>query len=177
MKKLLILITILAFIFTFYPLVSTVQALTERTPCAGKYPVSGSQVNPNSEKCDPGLSCKPVTPPSTYFTCQPQTSVEKTLGVISPPDFISRLGFGSFGIGNVLSKFLLLIYIVASIVFVFMIVISALQWITSGGDKEAVGKARGRLTYAIIGITLLALAFVIIKTIGDFLGFKFFTFP
>ena len=55
-----------------------------------------------------------------------------------------------------------------------MVVISALQWIVSGGDKEAVAKARSRLTYAIIGIVLLALSFLILRVIGQITGFSFF---
>ncbi|MBI4037064.1 hypothetical protein HY385_01430 [Candidatus Daviesbacteria bacterium] len=107
------------------------------------------------------------------------TAIDQVFGKISPPEQIKPLTDlgGAGGISQVLSSMVEIIYIVASIVFVFMVVISAFQWIISGGDKEAVGNARKRLTYAIIGIAMLALAFVILKAIGDITGFHFFTPP
>lgn len=106
---------------------------------------------------------------------QTQT-IKDVFGKIEPPKEIKSLtgGTGAEGISKMLSSIVEIIYIVASIVFVFIVIISAFQWIISGGDKEAVGNARKRLTYAIIGITMLALAFVILKAIGQITGFEFF---
>lgn len=101
---------------------------------------------------------------------------EDVFGKITPPDFLLPLTNrgGAGGISFFLTKVVELIYLVAGIIFLFMVIISAFQWMLSGGDKEAVSKARGRLTWAIIGIVLLALAFVIIRVIGQIIGFKFF---
>lgn len=99
---------------------------------------------------------------------------EEVFGEIKPPEAVTGLGFGAAGISQLLNRIIELIYLVAGIVFVFMVIISAVQWIMSGGDKEAVGKARSRLIYAIIGMTVLALAFVIIRVIGQITGFEFF---
>ena len=41
----------------------------------------------------------------------------------------------------------------------------------SGGDKEAVGKARGRIINALIGLAVLAVAFALAKVAAQFLGF------
>lgn len=73
-------------------------------------------------------------------------------------------------ISAVISNAIAIIFTIAAIAFIFMIVWGAFQWITSGGDKEALGKARGRLTNALIGIVILALAFVIIQTVGQIIG-------
>ncbi len=102
--------------------------------------------------------------------------VDKVFGVISPPANLGDLakGTGAQGISLLLSRIIELIYIAGGLVFVFMVIMSAFQWIMSGGDKEAVGKARGRLTYAIIGIILMALSFVIIRVVGNITGFTFF---
>lgn len=108
------------------------------------------------------------------WTCQPGSPAQRVFGRILPPDSIINLGFGAAGISQVLTNVVQLIFIFASIIFLFMIIISAVQWITSGGDKEAVAKARGRITWAIIGITVLALAFVIAKLVGQITGFEFF---
>jgi len=101
--------------------------------------------------------------------------VEDVFGQITAPTQIQSIGSGAAGISNLLSKIIELLYIAAGLIFVFMVITSAFQWITSGVDKEAVSKARGRLTYAIIGIVIMALAFVIIRLIGQITGFtKFF---
>lgn len=101
-------------------------------------------------------------------------AVRDVFGMVEPPEFIDKIGFGEFGISKVLGVIVDLIYIIAGIVFLFMVLISAFQWITSGGDKEAVAAARKRLTHAIIGIALLALAGVIITTLGKITGFGFY---
>lgn len=104
-----------------------------------------------------------------------KSPIDNVFGKITPPPQIGNIGFGAAGISNLLNKIIQLIYMGASVVFLFMIIFSAFQWITSGGDKEKVGQARARLTHAIIGITLLALAFVIARIIGGITGFNFFS--
>ncbi len=103
-------------------------------------------------------------------------SVQDVFGKIEAPSPIQPLtkDGGAAGISMFLSNVVTLIYITASIVFVFMVLISAFQWITSAGDKEKVAAARNRLTFAIIGIVILALAFVIIRLVGQVTGFEFF---
>lgn len=120
----------------------------------------------------------PEQGPSAPALCnrpdQVQSGVEKVFGQVVPPVPIQQLGFGAAGISNVLNKFIILIYTAAGIIAVFMVLFSAFQWITSGGDKEAVSKARARLTYVIIGIALLSFAFVVLNLIGNITGFTFF---
>lgn len=103
-----------------------------------------------------------------------ETKIEDIIGKISPPPEVSRIGFGAEGLSNFLSKIVEIIFVAATIIFVFMVIITAVQWILSGGDKEAVGNARKRLTWAIIGIVFLALAFVILRVAGQITGFEFF---
>ena len=99
-------------------------------------------------------------------------------GTIKAPNEILPLirqgGEGAGGISLVLSNLVILIYIVAGIVFVFWILWGAFQWITSGGEKEAVAAARSRIVNAIIGIILFAVAFAVIQILGIFTGFSFF---
>ncbi len=63
-----------------------------------------------------------------------------------------------------------LAFVVGSVLFFFMLLIGAIQWITSGGDKGAVEAARGRVTQALIGIVVLFSVFAIIKLIEGFFG-------
>lgn len=130
----------------------------------------------NYGECTPPLKCvvQSEGQEGRVSWCQPASagSVFDVFGKITLPPAIRNLGTGSAAISLVLSNIVTLIFIAAGIVFLFMIVISAFQFITSGGDKEAVGKARGRLTWAIIGITILALAFVIVRTVAEITGFN-----
>jgi len=80
---------------------------------------------------------------------------------------------GEKAIGTLLGNFVQLIFVVGTVGFVFMILLSAIQMIFSGGDKEGLAKARGRLTWAIIGIVLLSLSFVIFRVLEGVTGFKF----
>lgn len=70
-------------------------------------------------------------------------------------------------IGTLLSNILTIIFVLAAIIVLFMLIIGAFQWITSGGDKEGVGKARDRITHALIGFAILALAFLIVQVVGQ----------
>jgi hypothetical protein len=63
-----------------------------------------------------------------------------------------------------------LIFVAGAIIFFFMLLISGIQWITSGGDKTAVEGAKGRLTQALIGIVVLFSAFAIIKLVQGLFG-------
>lgn len=65
--------------------------------------------------------------------------------------------------GTVLTNILTIVFVIAALVVLFFIISGAFQWITSGGDKEKVGKARGAILNAIIGLALLALAFLIAR--------------
>ncbi len=91
-------------------------------------------------------------------------------GSIVNPVLPSTLGQDPNSIGF-LQKFLpmavTLILIVGAIVFFFNLVVGAIQWISSGGDKEAVGKARSRITSALVGLVILFAVFAIIGLIQD----------
>lgn len=113
-------------------------------------------------------------PPNVKQTSPEQSTIDNALGKILPPIQVRSLGSGASGISNVLNNAIQLIYVVSGIIFIFMVVFSAVQLIMSGGDKEKIGQARQRLTYAIAGIVLLSIAFVLIKVVGQITGFTFF---
>lgn len=56
------------------------------------------------------------------------------------------------------------------IIFVFMLLIGAIQWIASGGDKTALEGARGKISSALIGLVILISVFAIIKLVENFFG-------
>jgi hypothetical protein len=105
-------------------------------------------------------------------------NIKDVFGVITPPAAIQQFiqrggGTGAGGISVFLNNLIILIYIIASVVFIFMILWSAFDWITSGGQKDKLEAARKRLTHAIIGIILFAVAFAVISLVGTFTGFSF----
>lgn len=84
------------------------------------------------------------------------------------------VGFST--LGDFIQKTLTLSFMVAVIVVLAMLIWGAFEWITSGGDKEAVGKARGRIINALIGLAVLAIAFALFQVAGQFLGFNVLDF-
>ena len=63
-----------------------------------------------------------------------------------------------------------LIFIVGIVLSVIFIILSGIQWIISGGDKEKISKARARLTYSVVGLIVIAGAFFIVSTVISLLG-------
>lgn len=99
------------------------------------------------------------------------------LGKIIPPPVLEPFTAnktGAAGFSLFLSNLIKLIFAIAALVFVFMIVWGAWEWLTSGGDKEKVASARQRIINAIIGLVLFAIAFAVIGVLGTFTGFNFF---
>ncbi len=93
---------------------------------------------------------------------------------IQPP----RAGQGGINpnvpVGRVISNVITIIFAVAIISVLLMLVIGAFNWITSGGDKEAVGKARQRIINALIGLVVLAVAFLITNVAGQLVNIDIF---
>jgi hypothetical protein len=68
-----------------------------------------------------------------------------------------------------------LAFVIGALIFFVMLVMGAIQWISSGGDKQALEGARGRITSALIGLVLLFAAFAIIRFIQNFFGISILT--
>ena len=63
-----------------------------------------------------------------------------------------------------------LAFLVGVLVFFFIMITGAIQWITSGGDKAGIESARGKITNAIVGVVILLSLFALLKVIEDFFG-------
>ncbi|MDD5415438.1 MAG: pilin [Candidatus Daviesbacteria bacterium] len=104
--------------------------------------------------------------------------VECRFGTITPPSpiagFIGGDQTGTAGISKFLSNGVALIYSIAVVILVFMLLWGSFEWIISEGDKEKIAAAQKRILNAIIGIILFAVAFAVIKLLGQFTGFEFF---
>jgi hypothetical protein len=76
---------------------------------------------------------------------------------------------------KIIPSFIGLAFAIGVLIFVFMLIAGAIQWIASGGDKAALEGARGRITNAIVGIVILFSVFAIIKIIEKFFGIDILT--
>lgn len=61
-----------------------------------------------------------------------------------------------------------LVLIAAVVIFFFLILIAGIQWITAGGNKEALANAKKRLTSALIGIVIVFSAWAILNLVKYF---------
>ncbi len=122
------------------------------------------------------LSFVLLNPHQTMAACNTQTDPNCVIGTINPPPQIANLVSkgGAGGISFFLSLVVQLLYTISALAVLFMVLFGAFQFITSGGEKDAVSKARGRITYAIIGMVLLAVAFLLLRILGQVLHFQFF---
>ncbi|AKM83108.1 hypothetical protein A2422_04010 [Candidatus Woesebacteria bacterium RIFOXYC1_FULL_31_51] len=68
-----------------------------------------------------------------------------------------------------------LMFVVGIVIFLFMMLLGAISWIASGGEKSAIEGARGKITNAIIGIVLLLSTFALLKIIEVFFGINILT--
>lgn len=98
---------------------------------------------------------------------RPEQVVYKIMGTINNPalgDNLQNLeGAGFFD--RLLSTLITIFLIGGGIIFVFMLIMGGIQWITAGGDSKAVEGATGRIRTALIGIVLLFSVFAVVKLI------------
>jgi hypothetical protein len=58
--------------------------------------------------------------------------------------------------------------IVGALIFLFNLIFGAIQWMSSGGDKQGLEAAKARISNAIIGLVILFAIFAIIQLIEYF---------
>lgn len=81
-----------------------------------------------------------------------------------------NLGFNVPSITVVVGFLIKAFFIVAGLVALLYLLLGAFTWITSGGDKEAVGKAREKIQAAIIGLILIFAVLAIVVLLENILG-------
>lgn len=72
-------------------------------------------------------------------------------------------------------RFLTLGLLVGTLIFFFILIMGAIQWISSGGDKQALEGAKSKVTNAFIGIVILFSIFAILKLVESFFGISILT--
>lgn len=68
--------------------------------------------------------------------------------------------------GNLIS----LALVAGTVIFFFMLIMGAISWIGSGGDKGAMEQSKSKITNALIGIIIMFAIFAIVGLISAFFG-------
>lgn len=73
---------------------------------------------------------------------------------------------GTEFISNLISSIISLLFVGGVVIFVLILIIASINWITSGGDKAKAAAAREKMFNAFIGIFILFIIFAIIQIVG-----------
>ncbi len=93
----------------------------------------------------------------------PLTCVPGALNCISTDK--TAIGFQIPTFGDILTFAIRGFFIVAGLLALFFLLLGAIAWVTSGGNKENVDKARDKITAAILGVIIIAVVLAIIVTL------------
>lgn len=74
------------------------------------------------------------------------------------------LGFRIPNLSEVLTFIIRGFFILAGLMALLMLLLGALAWVTSGGNKENVDKARDKITAAVLGLIIIVAVLAIIVT-------------
>lgn len=80
--------------------------------------------------------------------------------VISPPELQTK---GFTNLASFISPLLNIAFYIAVFLAFYFLVWGGFQYITAGGKKEELAKARSRISWALIGLIVIFLAFFIAK--------------
>jgi hypothetical protein len=106
-----------------------------------------------------------------YFAFSTAAYAQQNIRVSQPTtNSGGPVGYGT--INAFINAALRLAFIAALIIALVMLVWGAVEWVLSGGSKDAVASARGRIVHALIGLAILAVAFAVVNLAGSFLGFN-----
>ena len=73
-------------------------------------------------------------------------------------------------LGKLISNLVGALFIAGFLLTFMMLIIGGIQWITSGGDKQALEKARNGITNAIMGLVIVGAAYAVMTLVGQFFG-------
>lgn len=98
-------------------------------------------------------------------------------GPSGPLEVKSPGGIGSFSLDKLLSVGITALFTFAIVLTLFFLIYGGISYITSGGDKQKVANARQKLTYTVVGLIIVFLAFFIVNFIGSLFGITPITQP
>lgn len=82
------------------------------------------------------------------------------------------LGSATSAFERLFSNILVVLTIVAGLAFSLYFLLGGLNWITAGGDKGKIDKAKSMMTNGAIGLIVIALSYSIVWIVGEVIGIK-----
>lgn len=79
-------------------------------------------------------------------------------------------GFDMTSIGNVINKAIPFIFSFAGLALLLMLIMAGFDLLTSAGDTKKLETGKQRLTYAIVGIILIIVAYWLVQIAGIIFG-------
>jgi hypothetical protein len=104
------------------------------------------------------VAAAPILLPGTSFACSSSAAAGSAASNVLNGVGESGTDCNSSGVTSLISTIVSILSLVAGVIAVIMIVVSALRFMTSGGDPQKVAGAKSALVYALIGIAIAALA-------------------
>jgi NADH:ubiquinone oxidoreductase subunit 6 (subunit J) len=87
---------------------------------------------------------------------------------------LNKATIGDFGFATeastVIETIFNIVFVVGAVIALFYLVMGAIGWITSGGDKTKTEAARNKITSAVIGLLILGAVFVIFTLVLGVFG-------
>ncbi len=77
-------------------------------------------------------------------------------------------------ISSYISALLTLVMLIAALLVFMYLIWGAFDWITSGGDKGKIDKARQKIIASIVGLLIIASSWAVLLLVLNFLGFESF---
>lgn len=118
--------------------------------------------------------------PQTYKAYAKET-IELNFGeVAKDKDVVGTANYepddGEAGFGALIEQILTIVVTIAAIIIFIMFLWGGLEWITAGGDKTKIEKARTRIMQSIIGMIVLAGVIALFGMLQAFLNFEVIQF-
>ena len=104
----------------------------------------------------------------SYLVLASSASAQGLIGCPQAP--FDVLCFDETSIPGILGAAITFIFVIAVIIALFYLLLGAVKWIFSGGDKAAVEGARGTITAAIVGLVIVFLVFLVFTIVLRFFG-------
>lgn len=106
---------------------------------------------------------------TVYAQTAPIPTISLTADQASLP-FCQQLDTGELGfkipsLGDILTFVIRAFFVIAGLVALVYMLLGALAWITSGGDKDSIGAARDKIQAAVIGMIMIVVVLAIIWTL------------
>lgn len=121
----------------------------------------------------PVYSNDPIPAPSSWLQNAGQLiqgKVARPTGSPAPSTTLPTGGLNDFIIPALVPFIINLLLFIVFLTSLIFLIIGGIMWMTSGGEKEGLAKAKSSVTYAILGLALGLGSFLIISIIQNFFG-------